>query len=226
MMKRMIPKQCVYCTKSPGITKDHVPPRIFFPEPRPGNLITVPACSKCNSAATMDDNYLFAIMMFSEAGNTIAGVTLWRKRLRRMFTKDLGVRRQLGSALSLKDVITSGGIYQGRRIALAFDELRFNKAIQRIVRGLCYFEFGSSLSAETSIASWLLSTPARSETAMQYYHQISWGKRRWPGIFEYRCSRVDEGFEQSMWFIRFYNNIYFWAITGSDETPPCHGIPT
>jgi hypothetical protein len=30
MMKHMIAKQCVYCTHSPGITKDHVPPRSFF----------------------------------------------------------------------------------------------------------------------------------------------------------------------------------------------------
>jgi hypothetical protein len=156
MMKHMIAKQCVYCTHSPGITKDHVPPRIFFPEPRPGNLITVPACSKCNSDATMDDNYLFTIMMFGEAGNTVAGEALWQKRLRRMFTKDLGIRRQLGSALSLKHVITPGGSDQDRRIALSFDEQRFDKAIQRIVRGLYYFEFGSSLSVETHVVSLLL----------------------------------------------------------------------
>jgi hypothetical protein len=143
-----------------------------------------------------------------------------------MFTNDLGIRRQLGRALSLKHLITSGGFYQGRRLAVTFDEQRFDKAIQRIVRGLYYFEFGFSLSIETYVISLLLSTRDRFETATQYVHQINWGKRRWPGIFEYRCSRIDEGFEQSMWFIRCYDKIYFWAITGSDETPPSRRIRT
>jgi len=64
----MITQKCVYCTEAQGTTKDHVPPKSFFPEPRPANLITVPSCKKCNSGAAMDDNYLLATLMFSDAG--------------------------------------------------------------------------------------------------------------------------------------------------------------
>jgi hypothetical protein len=68
----MIAEKCVYCSDGQGITKDHVPPRSFFPEPRPANLITVPSYKICNSGAAIDGSYLLTILMFSDAGNTVA----------------------------------------------------------------------------------------------------------------------------------------------------------
>jgi hypothetical protein len=40
--------QCIYCGINEANERDHIPPKSFFPEPRPSNLITVPSCSKCN----------------------------------------------------------------------------------------------------------------------------------------------------------------------------------
>jgi len=39
------------------VTDDHLPPRNIFPKPQPNNvdLITVPACSKCNEGSSRDD---------------------------------------------------------------------------------------------------------------------------------------------------------------------------
>ena len=39
---------CIYCGKNEANERDHIPPKSFFPEPRPSNLITVPSCSVCN----------------------------------------------------------------------------------------------------------------------------------------------------------------------------------
>ena len=61
------PEKCVYCGHNPGITDDHVPRKSFFPQPRPSNLITVPACNKCNSSIGKDEDYFLAAFMFSEA---------------------------------------------------------------------------------------------------------------------------------------------------------------
>lgn len=211
------PKVCVYCAKNPGVTDDHVPPKSFFPQPRPSNLITVPACNKCNSGAAMDEDYFLATFMFSEAGITDAGKTLWRQRLHRMFHKNLGLRRKIAEGLSYRSMATPTGIHLGRRITLQYDERRFHPVIQKIVRGLYYFEYGESLPAETELMTLFLSTKARFETAVGYAHQLGWGKRQWPCIFEYRCARVPDAPRVSVWLMRCYSNTYFWAVSGSGE---------
>ena len=57
---------CVYCgLEEPDIrdrTRDHIPPRNLFPEPRLSDLITVPSCRSCNETASMDDEF-FLIMV-------------------------------------------------------------------------------------------------------------------------------------------------------------------
>lgn len=210
-------QKCVYCGDNPGKTNDHVPPKSFFPQPRPSNLITVPSCHKCNSGAGKDEDYFLATFMFSEAGITDAGKILWKQRLDRMFRKNLGLRRRIAKGLSYRPVVTATGIYLGRRMGLQFDERRFERVIQKTVRGLYYFEYGEALSTETEIMALFLSTKARFETAVAYANQLGWGKRQWPGIFEYRCGRVPDVPQESVWLIRCYSNSHFWAISGPDK---------
>jgi hypothetical protein len=40
-------KPCTYCPSSAGNTVDHAPPRSFYDNPPPPNLITVPCCEEC-----------------------------------------------------------------------------------------------------------------------------------------------------------------------------------
>lgn len=47
---------CFNCG-APSETRDHVPPKGVFPAPRPKQLITVPACRKCNNSTKLDDEY-------------------------------------------------------------------------------------------------------------------------------------------------------------------------
>ncbi len=62
-----------------------------------------------------------------------------------------------------------------------------------------------------------LSTKARFETAVGYASQLGWGRRQWPGIFEYRCGRVPDVPQESVWLMRCYTNAHFWAISGPDK---------
>ncbi len=48
---------CTYCGRAREITDDHVPPQNMFPSPRPPDLITVPACRRCNQGFSMEDEY-------------------------------------------------------------------------------------------------------------------------------------------------------------------------
>ncbi|HSA85940.1 MAG TPA: HNH endonuclease [Nitrospira sp.] len=211
------PKNCVYCTENPGVTADHVPPKSFFPEPRPSNLITVPACKKCNSGAGKDEDYFLATFMFSAAGVTDAGKTLWKQRLRRMFQKNTGLRGKIANGFSSATISTPAGLYVGQGMTLAFEEQRFDSVVRKIVRGLYYFEYDEALPAKIEVTTLFLSTKARYETAVAYADQLTWGKRQWPGIFEYRCARLPDTQQVSMWLMRYYSNTYFWAISRHDD---------
>src|SRR5262249_13551352 len=50
-------KSCVYCSSTKNLTDEHAPPKLIFPEPRPSNLITVPACADCNQQGSKDAEY-------------------------------------------------------------------------------------------------------------------------------------------------------------------------
>ena len=64
MATREKKKLCVYCRSPEDLTRDHIPPRSFFPAPRPTNLITVPCCAECHREFTKDDEYLRNLLIF------------------------------------------------------------------------------------------------------------------------------------------------------------------
>lgn len=81
--------------------------------------------------------------MFSDAGVTEPGQKLWREKLQRMYAKNLGLRRQIGSSLCPVQLTTPAGIYLGRRMALNVQESRLETVVAKIVRGLHYIETDS-----------------------------------------------------------------------------------
>jgi hypothetical protein len=52
-------KICYYCGQ-PATTREHAPPKSFFPKKTNLQLKTVPACEKHNNAKSNDDQYLLA----------------------------------------------------------------------------------------------------------------------------------------------------------------------
>ena len=67
--------RCYLCASLENLTRDHVPPRGFFPPPLPSNLITVPCCNSCNHGYSLDDEavrlWLSAAYGASKAGEWI-----------------------------------------------------------------------------------------------------------------------------------------------------------
>ena len=56
--KKSKPGHCCFCGRYGKLTKDHIPPKCFFPPDNRSNLITVPACSECNTGSSKDDELL------------------------------------------------------------------------------------------------------------------------------------------------------------------------
>ena len=52
---------CIYCGGLPE-TREHVPSKIFLDEPYPSHLHLVEACTKCNLAYSLDEEYLACLI--------------------------------------------------------------------------------------------------------------------------------------------------------------------
>lgn len=204
---------CVYCNKNLATTDDHVPPKSFFPKPRPSNLITVPSCKSCNQDAGKDEEFFLATFMFSFAGNSDAGKRLWAEKLHRMYDKNLGLKRKIASALKRTDFFTPAGIFLGKGFTIQTDEERFAKVTNKIVKGLYYHEYKESLPPSVEMTCLFLQTEAHFASARKHDHELRYGSSKWPSLFEYRFNRVADDVTASMWLLLFYNFATFWILT-------------
>jgi len=205
--------KCVYCGAPHGTTQDHVPPKSFFPTPKPSNLITVPACWSCNAGSAKDEDLFLATFMFTEAGVTDTGKKLWDQKLHRMYKKNIGLRKLIASSLKKIELTTLAGIYLGRRLAIKPDKIRSERVVNKIVRGLYYHEFKEPLSPSVEIVSHFLQRPSEISYVEKFAPMLLFGSRKWPGVFEYRFNRVVDQPKGSMWVIRFFGKIVFWAVS-------------
>jgi len=205
--------KCAHCGKE-SESRDHVPPKCLFPRPRPNDLITVPCCAKCNSSASKDEEYFLAVYMIGDAGVSDAGKKLWKQKLRRMYQKNTGLRQRIAGSLIKVRMRTAGGLYLGARDAIQLDHDRLDAVVKKIVRGLYFHEFGGErLLDETRVDCMALDSQKKVNQVDHFAAEVRAGTRDWPGLFEYRRNRVAREPQGSLWFLRFYGRIMYWAIT-------------
>lgn len=204
-------KDCTYCGNK-ATTDDHIPPKSFFPHPRPSNLITVPSCFECNNSIGKDIDYFLATFMFTKAGESDAGRMLWKERLNRMYIKNLGLRRKIAQNLSLRNLVTPHGIFLGRKMTLTFDETRIYKVVARIAKGFYHAEFGNIIPLSHHLDCLFLNTDKNIKTVAEYLYMLKDGTNKWPGVFQYKYNRTQDKYG-SMWILSFYNYATFWLIS-------------
>ena len=99
---KSVSQQCVYCGVKLGTTSDHVPPDQMFPDPKPSNLITVPACSECNKGFQKDEDYFRGLI-------GLTGGTQIEKDAPEFWEKvERGLQRSPALKKSIADSLRSG----------------------------------------------------------------------------------------------------------------------
>jgi len=138
-----MPELCIYCGKREATTKDHVPPKSFFPKPRPDNLITVPCCDHCNGIYGKDDERVRNLLTSLEATEDHPGIhgQIADKR-NRSFLREHGRSnfQHILQSMKMVDVYSPGGIFFGRRPAFDLDQEVMDRFMERLTRALLYRE--------------------------------------------------------------------------------------
>lgn len=217
-------QQCIYCQTAPNETRDHVPPKALFREPRPSNLITVPACEKCNKDFGSDDEYFLNLALEWGASESRDGRGVVEKRIRSMKrTEGRHVWKPFFAKVEAVEVHSPGGLYLANSLAFTLDTVRLLRTVNRMVRGL-YFEFTKTALpvggyARSTVFSQYFDQhkddPATVEF-IQFIPQLD-GRVIGDGTFEVRYAILEPSSHSTFWYLEFFRRIAFVSVTGATE---------
>lgn len=122
-------RACFCCGTAHTETVDHVPPKVFLDEPYPDDLITVPSCGRCNSAASDDEQYVASLIEVVVSGSTDPN-RLSRRKISKTLEHAPALRERLRQASTAK---------KGEHFVQPEQE-RVDRVLEKIARGLWCFE--------------------------------------------------------------------------------------
>ena len=145
-------KLCVYCRSPEDLTRDHIPPRSFFPQPRPTNLITVPCCIKCHREFTQDDEYLRNLLIFVDGNEGHPAA----EALRSKGFRSLDDPNKRGYTKSFFNSVSPGWVKYGNGMiapgaTITLDDERIEDVLCRMTVGLFWKEHDKYLPLDYTV---------------------------------------------------------------------------
>ena len=221
---------CVYCgLEEPDVrdrTRDHIPPKNLFPEPRPSNLITVPCYRSCNKSASTDDEYFrWVLIVRNQAGEHPDAQKVFDGSVLR----SIGRPEAMGFSTLLQNntydlpVYTEGGIYIGETGGFKVDHARVNRVAARIIQGLYSDRYKSRLPDSHKTVCW-------NDAILAVENQEWVGKFKaffgplilepperviGNNVFEYWFQASIDDENSTFWILRFYEDMTFFGGTTS-----------
>lgn len=208
--------KCIYCGSKKDLTRDHVPPKAFFPSPRPNNLITVPSCKKCNNEFGKDDERIRNLLSSLELteSHTAVKSMIGDKRNRSLLRKEGYTNLQhLYNSMKNVDIFSKSGIYIETKKAFNLDQQVVDNFLERITRALLYYENQVVIYKFDFRWKLSLSDEEFKNLPRDIKHLIGGVTVKYIGddIFQYAGIYFPNK-PSSLWFLRFYNGIEFMVF--------------
>lgn len=209
---------CVYCRSPKDPTRDHLPPRSFFPQPRPANLITVPCCLECHRGFTKDDEYLRNLLIFVDGNEGHPAAEM----LRAKGIRSLNDSNARGYAKSFFNDVDEGWVrYANGMVApgatITLDDQRIENVLCRMTVGLFWVENDKYLPPDYAVEvvgsydpryrNWQVQQTIRRLQSEETPVNIG------GGVFQYWWSWAEHAplgeTHRSDWMLRFYEGTTF-----------------
>lgn len=220
---------CAYCGATDRLTKDHIPPEKLFTKPRPGNLITVPACGDCHAVTSKDDEYFrLKLCLREDAGNHPKARENWPAIFRSLCRVEaVGLRKSFTADMRSVQLRTPAGIYVGRRMSYDVDLVRIRRVVERIIRGFYFAESSSPLGIANEVNVYLnedLQQETQDVLDDLTKHILLPLAAQTPkvigdNVFSYRFHITDENPIYSVWGLSFYETVPFLCLTVPHTSP-------
>ena len=129
--------ECPFCGKWRVITVDHIPPKSLFPNPRPNNLITVPACKECNVDSSRDDE-IFRTFMAIDIRFPQSAAQISEKALRGVKRAKYPVLIEAMKAAEEVELQSQNGLFIANVYQMPIDWKSIGRVLAKITKGLIY----------------------------------------------------------------------------------------
>jgi hypothetical protein len=206
--------QCAYCGSTIHLTRDHVPPRSFFPTPPPPDLITVPSCEKCNAGFQRDEEYArFVLTVDEHAHGNEDRNALLPKILRFSARRESrNILSNFYNSLGWNYRPSPGGQIAVGRQHYTIDLGKLDRFAKRIVKGLFYHEKGYRLPSDYHVNA--IHHARREQVAIdadtrEFFESILQDlrfvpRKSWGTTFAYRWVQSPNGPSMTWWLLEFY----------------------
>lgn len=195
--------RCYLCGSPNPTTRDHVPPRGFFPEPRPSNLITVPCCINCNNGCSLDDQ---ALRVWLSAGLGHTSAAEWiieNKVLPRTLTTSPAFRADV--LANMEDVIiTNEDGEKIEAVMFSMSRERVERFAIRVGKGLLRNYYPDYDEREDTWRAVFVGTRLDDLAKVELLRDnLPRYDQRGDGVIQYRFGFINEG-RTGVWLLVFY----------------------
>ena len=203
MSQKQEEQSCYLCG---GIadTRDHVPPRGIFSEPRPSDLITVPCCGKCNNQFSTEDEWFRTLIgMHANLGDTAKQVT---EKIAKKAAKSPRIGKQFKELVgSFRKTLIGGSLFYTTEVA----PRPVRKQLIRITKGLlCKFypeKKAKDFEWSVDFLDQLKMDNIFSDSRFQNLKHLNIGQGAYQAKYEIASDRPDVG----LWIHLFHNRVGF-----------------
>jgi hypothetical protein len=216
-MARPNNKICCFCG-NPALTMDHIPPNCIFPDPKPQNLITVPACARCNQESSLDDEYFRFIVATANSERPPAKL-ITQRIIKRAREKPTLLQSLMRKTIKV-DVYSEGGIFLEQRPAFIYDRVRVQKTVDKIVRGLFWLEQRCILGDNYKVRKFELYLPSPNKNPPVPDEKLQAAILSLPrkmvgdgNVFAYRYSIDTKDPSITGWFLEFFETTLIVTMT-------------
>lgn len=209
---------CYLCGRTPADTRDHIPPRCLFPEPRPSNLITVACCRRCNGELGPEDDF-FRLLVSSSVERSVAGDQIWDSKVVTNTVRRLPL--QVDHLLaSCQDQTAAIGGDARDVVAFGINRPRLDRYAVRLVKGLIRHHFPDFDYDQSVFQVRLAPLREQGVELLGAFQGLLGCEVRGSGVFRYHFGLTDSG-QSGVWIMTFYEGItiaVFHSNNGFGET--------
>ena len=210
---------CIYCGE-PATTRDHVPPKCLVPEENRENLITVPACKKCNQSFSTDDEYFRNVVPLIRHVAENPEAQKLHSAIRRSLERPQARGFQNAMQKNVKKVplLTPSGIYYGEGKAMRGNFTRINRVVERVTRGLFYHHYKKPLPQDHIVHSFswetMNQTPEGINTTLASAKWLQGSPMHEAGsVVQYKFTSFINIPDCTYWGFTFFKTKYFQVFT-------------
>lgn len=200
---------CIYCEEEKEVTREHIPSRGLFNSGAGVEFRFVESCRDCNIGFSKDEEFLRNWLANAHYEASEEATSLFDGAITRSYKQKPSLAQHFFNQMQLVtliDPVTKKPITMTRIKTTPVDKKKIIRIVEKYVRGLATWHFGSRLEKDLEITiiqvdqKWIEANKDVLEKA-----PLNVIKK---DVFEYKYAQVPDT-QQSMWALSFFDATYF-----------------